>query len=68
MPFSGDALERRKAWIDAAIRLSEDPNAKVICPDNRDAYLEIVDSQFPGGVERHMFCPGCHARESLLLK
>jgi hypothetical protein len=68
MSSSTEVAERRKAWLDAAIRLGENPRAKVLCPQNKDAYLQVVDSEFSGGVERHMFCPGCHARESLLLK
>jgi hypothetical protein len=63
-----EAARRRSAWIEAAKILAVDPNAKVICPAQGDAHLEVRDAPFPGGAERWLQCPACHAREALLLR
>jgi len=63
-----ESTRRRAAWIDAAKILAADPKAKVICPAKGDAHLEVIDVPFPGGSERWLQCPVCHAREALLLR
>ena len=63
-----ETARRRAAWIEAARILAADPEAKVICPAQGDAHLEVTDAPFPGGSERWLHCPVCHAREAVLLR
>jgi len=65
---SSDSEEQRKAWLQAGQTLASDPDAKVLCPKNEDAYLEVTDAPFPGGFERHVMCPACRAGVSLLFR
>jgi hypothetical protein len=52
-------------WMQAAIALSSDPEAKVLCPKNEDAYLEVYDVAFEGRKERWIHCPECKAANAM---
>lgn len=58
-------------WIEAGKVLSENPSAKVRCPENDDDFLVIEDA-LPSAnathVERHIRCPKCGAYNSVLLE
>jgi hypothetical protein len=57
-------------WIEAGKILSENPNAKVLCPKNLDAELVVTDESpkgHPEIVERHMRCPKCGAYNAIRL-
>lgn len=60
-------------WIDAAVVLGKDPTAKVLCPQNEDAYLEAWDQVLgndEGGQRfaRHLRCPICGAYNEMLMR
>jgi hypothetical protein len=63
-----DSEGRVAAWLRAAQVLGIDPAAKVRCPENADADLDVIDVPFPGGFERYLICPVCHAREAMLFR
>jgi hypothetical protein len=57
-----------RRWLDAAKVLADNPTAQVLCPKNRDGYLEVTDHVTPGDStqrERWMRCPVCGATNIL---
>ncbi len=51
-------------WIQAAIMLAEDPQAKVRYPNCRQYYLYVSDEQVDDDhIDRHLKCPECNAHE-----
>jgi len=57
-------------WIEAGTILVKNPQTRVLCPKNRDAYLVVTDASPPENphvIERHMRCPKCGAYNSLRL-
>lgn len=58
-------------WIEAGRLLSENPDAKVTCPNCERAILEVHDILFeqdPTVFERYMTCHACGARNVLRIK
>lgn len=63
--------ENQLRWIEAVAKLALDPSAKVLCPENLDAALEITDVVIDGEpkrIERHMVCPKCGAYNATLFR
>jgi hypothetical protein len=65
--------EKGKQWLNAGIKLGENPNIKVLCPNCQDSNLNVkdvlVDLSKPNlGGERLLFCPKCDMYEALLFR
>jgi Zn finger protein HypA/HybF involved in hydrogenase expression len=63
--------ETLKRWIEAGKLIALDGNADATCPVCQSSRLQVRDEFFEGNRslrERHMTCPSCGARNSLLLK
>jgi Zn finger protein HypA/HybF involved in hydrogenase expression len=56
-----------QAWIDAGARLTRDPQARVLCPECREAPLDVSDIMGARALERLMTCPKCGARNFALM-
>ena len=59
-----------KLWVEAGHILSENPKAKIVCPECREAYLSVSDVRFgedESYLERNLSCPECGAQNSLRL-
>lgn len=57
-----------REWIEAARILSEDPSAKVLCPNCEKDYLRVKDVAYPedpGLFDRYLTCLHCGAGEVL---
>ena len=55
-------------WIDAAVLLSETPDALVICPSCGTCELSVFDVSVEGDnseFERVMYCPHCQQHNSI---
>ena len=60
----------RQLWVEAGCILSENPKAKVVCPECGKMPLNVKDVRFGANgafIERHLRCPQCGARNSLRL-
>lgn len=62
-----------RRWIDAGIRLSEDPSALVPCPVCRHEFLEVTDADSPStadsdgaAFDRYLRCAACGAVEVMV--
>ncbi len=55
-------------WIGAGTVLGKDPTAKVTCPKCQLAALQVKDAYCRNTLERHLFCPRCGARNSILIR
>lgn len=70
-PTSGPgdtAKEESKRWLDAGVKIGNNPTARVLCPKCQQADLNVWDQYFAGvatHVERHMKCPKCGAANSM---
>ncbi len=60
--------EESKRWINAAIILGKNPNAKVSCPRCGQNYLKVEDVQIANTLERHLMCLSCNATNSILIR
>ncbi|MEM7359645.1 MAG: hypothetical protein AAF431_11155 [Pseudomonadota bacterium] len=60
--------ELMQKWIDAGIRLAENPDEKVSCPCGCDSFLsteDVRDSNDSSQFERYMICKVCDASNVL---
>jgi len=58
-------------WRDAGILLAQNLTTLVHCPECGDADLVVEDVEFGEKgehIERHLICPMCGARNSILLR
>lgn len=58
-------------WVDVVNALSENPTARVRCPEKNDAELEVTDVLIEGDperIERHLRCPACGANSAVLMR
>jgi len=61
MHSSTESNPSREKWIEAGKTLAADRDAKVICPECGNAFLEVTDVIWPDRthLDRHMRCPAC---------
>lgn len=52
-------------WLQAGIKLGEDPNLDITCPECGLSFLMVRDVEIGNIVERHLACPRCKAGNSL---
>lgn len=60
--------ELTQKWVDAGIRLAENPDDKVSCPCGCDCFLmvkDVRDSEDPSQFERYLICEVCDASNIL---
>ena len=52
---------KRELWVKAAILLSKNPKAKVLCPECQIGYLIVRDEPIEGWdkIDRYMICDNC---------
>ena len=58
----------RRRWVRAALILSADSDAEVICPECGQGVLEVGDIESgmaDGLIERVIRCPSCGARNAI---
>jgi len=58
----------RQSWIEAAKVLGHDATAKVACPQCGEGDLDVQDVIISNTLERHLFCPKCGAKNSILMR
>ena len=51
--------DTKETWIQAAIKLGNDPNEQFPCPECGGANLDVKDVEVGDIVERHLICPIC---------
>jgi hypothetical protein len=54
-------MSSRSAWIEAAIILGKEKEAKVLCPECHETCLRVLDVEGGSGFERCLLCDKCKA-------
>lgn len=65
------STDEDNGWIEAAVLLSETPDAAVICPNCGECDLSVFDVSIEGDdseFERVMYCPQCQQHTSIRMR
>jgi Zn finger protein HypA/HybF involved in hydrogenase expression len=69
--------ETRREWLNVARELDQDVNAKILCPDCHQDFLQVIRVPFEHkgdkekGVQRYedtVFCENCGAKEFIFYR
>jgi hypothetical protein len=55
-------------WIEAGKIMAVDPDADVLCPQNKDGKLIVFDTEHGNHISRYLICVSCKSYNVLLLK
>lgn len=55
----------RQKWIDAAIKLAENKNEKILCPNCSNSFLLVLDVPIHEWkkIDRYLYCESCKKHE-----